>query len=63
MFIFSFFFFDFYGMVMEHQLFKMSEEIQKNFFFFFPKTQFTIEIASAKPIFDHRINFAVNIWK
>ena len=28
-----------------------------------PKIQFTIKIALVRPIFGHKINFAVNIWK
>ena len=49
---------------MEHQSFKINEEMQKYISSkIFPKIQFTIGIAYVRPIFGHRNNSAVNIWK
>ena len=49
---------------MEHQEFKIHKEKQKMFSNKkIPKIQFTIEIAWVRPIFGHKINFTVNIWK
>ena len=52
-------FWNFHYMVIEHRFFKISEEKQNIFpEFFFPKIQFTIEIAEVGPI----LAINLNLW-